>query len=296
MEQRISLPEPNFDPSKAFKKNKEILQPVGNNFSGEKSNQSPKKDYIDKTNSQVPMFSEDLECSKASESSWFNQDKVKELQIKLTPLKHASRNGEKKETVGLKENSPELEDQIEEHPMASNIMDIINQENNKVGIGRGEIETKKSGIEAKKKESEKKKNQKSIIQNNEDFSNSLHNLKETSKNNPSPKNSNIKNLLQKITQKTKQNSRSSLTKLSAKSNQFRQRSPLISKIKFLKKPSQLQSAKKKINLNQSSTIQTSRQNNFSSSESSSSDSGSSRSSSNSSNSSGSSSGSSFSSV
>ena len=81
MEQRVSLPDTNFDPSKAFKKNKlaprisskEILNEYNANSNLSENvfpikGSSSKKDFIDQTNLNLPRFSEDLKTSKLSDT------------------------------------------------------------------------------------------------------------------------------------------------------------------------------------------------------------------------------------
>lgn len=292
LEQRISLPESHFDPSKAFKKNKDAQKESEKRSHQEDATKrevqqtvSTKKDFIDNENSKMQHFSEEVCRSKHSESSWFNEDKVKELQIKITPYKRGEPDRKGPESPQKKHASPAQSKVRKPNPESPNILDIIKQENQKVTQNGTESRGEQPEKPATKVADSEPQKWPRRVSATEDKAGAKSGKRQSVlprfEKSPIRKNPNKNNLLKRITEKLRKEPKIELRESGSSKHKFRQRSPIVTKMVFKKM--------------QTSTRQpapeskpTRLYNGFSSSESSS-DSESSRSSSNSSSSSGSSS-------
>jgi hypothetical protein len=267
LEQGTSIKETSFDPSQAFKKNKpqkhKLSDQVNKEYDTRKKAQSTqnrglssKRDFIDKSNLNIPKFSEDLTDSKVTENSWLNEDKVKQLQIKITPYKKTGSH-ELSDEKGhflrsskhsLPPNKTTCSDQdkglslfkSEQFDMESdNIMDIIRQENDKMGgvQTKKEEETPLTGVEKVPFRTDTTRN-KFTKESREKSETRRQRKKQQMERSPLHKKSNMKNLLLKINKKLTRESKSSFKtqKSDITKEPGTQKSPLLVKKIIIKTP------------------------------------------------------------
>lgn len=201
-----------------------------------------RKDFIDQTNSNLPKFSEEKKNSKLTDSSWLNEDKVKELQIKITPYKKAKNetgNSREIEDSLVSKNSlpPKTTERVdapeslqlfksEQFDTESKfILDIIQQENQKV-----DDEDKPENKEAKEPVILAKVKSETLFK--EDDKTLKPFKKGRIERSPIHKKSNMKNLLLKINPKLKKEP----------INVMKQKSPKISKTREQRKRSSVRNS------------------------------------------------------